>query len=816
MKKNISINISGIIFHIEEDAFDQLKDYLDSINRYFSSFNDSQEIISDIEGRIAEIFLSKLNDDKQVITLEDVESLKSTMGSIKDFQSIEEDFAEETAEDQHSGGRSFEDNTSKKLYRDEKRKLLAGLCAGIAHYFNVDPLWVRLLFFIILIGTGGILIPVYLVMWAVVPGNKELPGNKTLKKMFRDGESKVIAGVASGVANYFGVDVVIVRVIFVISLLVGGFGFLTYILLWIVLPEAKSVSDKVQMKGDPVTLSNIESNIKQNLNVKEDEDESIFVKLLLFPFRLVALIIEAIGKILGPFARLFVDMVRIIIGAVLVFTGIVSIISLVIALGAIIGVFSSDLADISFFHMGDLGVPLEAMTNGIPGWTIAAAVAASVIPFFFMILLGSSIIARRITFSSNTGWTLFAAFVVSLIVLAINVPMIAFNFSEEGEYKKIETYDLASKTAVLKLNRDGYDKYHMTNLKIRGHAGPEYRLEQVFESQGRSRSDAEENARMVKYNVEQRDSLLYFDSNFRFERHASFRAQRLNMTLYVPYGAKFMMDEDLRYILENTIYRHGYRISDMENNIWTFSPSGLECLTCSNYSNREKEEDYSDSEEEEETVVSTSPNYSDRDYDKSFRLDPFDRLEVEGAYTMYIEKSSDYGVYLVGPDDLVERIRVDQDGEDVLITILDYNEDFNITLDRDAVKIIVKTPGLTNLEVTGATQAYMSNFNLKRLKIDLLGASSLKADILVDDLEIELTGASELDITGRGNYMKADAMGASNIDAFGFKVKDAKLEAEGVSSIKAYVTDNVTMEESFISRIKVRGGAKVNGDIDRF
>ena len=69
MKKNISINIGGIIFHIEEDGFDKLKNYLDAINRYFSDFKDSQEIISDIENRIAEIFLAKLKDDKQVIYL---------------------------------------------------------------------------------------------------------------------------------------------------------------------------------------------------------------------------------------------------------------------------------------------------------------------------------------------------------------------------------------------------------------------------------------------------------------------------------------------------------------------------------------------------------------------------------------------------------------------------------------------------------------------------------------------------------------------------------------------------------------------------
>ena len=91
MKKNISINISGIIFHIEEDGYDQLKEYLESINRYFSAFDDSLEIIADIESRIAELFLAKLKEGKQIIGIEDVEELIATMGSIKDFQAAEED-----------------------------------------------------------------------------------------------------------------------------------------------------------------------------------------------------------------------------------------------------------------------------------------------------------------------------------------------------------------------------------------------------------------------------------------------------------------------------------------------------------------------------------------------------------------------------------------------------------------------------------------------------------------------------------------------------------------------------------------------------
>src|SRR4051812_41487866 len=96
MKKNISINISGIIFHIEEDGYENLRKYLDSINKYFSSFEDSSEIMADIESRIAEIFLTKLNEGKQVVTVEDVNALITTMGSVSDFKAAEEQ-TEQTA-----------------------------------------------------------------------------------------------------------------------------------------------------------------------------------------------------------------------------------------------------------------------------------------------------------------------------------------------------------------------------------------------------------------------------------------------------------------------------------------------------------------------------------------------------------------------------------------------------------------------------------------------------------------------------------------------------------------------------------------------
>ena len=111
------------------------------------------EILIDIESRIAEIFLAKLNEGKQVITSEDVTSLIATMGSVSDFKAAEEqelgaaEFAsEENKSKSQPSSSDHAREASKKLFRDQKRKIAGGICAGLGHYFNIDPVWPRLLF----------------------------------------------------------------------------------------------------------------------------------------------------------------------------------------------------------------------------------------------------------------------------------------------------------------------------------------------------------------------------------------------------------------------------------------------------------------------------------------------------------------------------------------------------------------------------------------------------------------------------------------------------------------------------------------------
>jgi phage shock protein PspC (stress-responsive transcriptional regulator) len=148
---------------------------------------------------------------------------------------------------------------------------LAGVLSGIAYYFNIDPLWIRFLYVLLFFGISilpsiaGFLFIAYIVMWIVVPASDELKEEKKIKKMYRDPDGKVLGGVSSGIAAYFGVDVVIIRLLFFASIFIAGTGLILYIIFWIILPEAKTLTDKMEMQGQPVTLSNIESNIKKSL-----------------------------------------------------------------------------------------------------------------------------------------------------------------------------------------------------------------------------------------------------------------------------------------------------------------------------------------------------------------------------------------------------------------------------------------------------------------------------------------------------------------------------------------------------------------------
>jgi phage shock protein PspC (stress-responsive transcriptional regulator) len=164
MNKTVNINLAGIFFHVDEDAYNVLKNYLDTIKMSFKNTEGSLEIIADIEARIAELFSELLQSKAEVISLKEVDEVIAIMGQPEDY--LDE---EALNEEQPSFDTQSSTNTNKKLYRDVNDRYISGVCSGIGHYVGLDSLWVRLLFILLLFISAGTIVPVYIILWVLVP-----------------------------------------------------------------------------------------------------------------------------------------------------------------------------------------------------------------------------------------------------------------------------------------------------------------------------------------------------------------------------------------------------------------------------------------------------------------------------------------------------------------------------------------------------------------------------------------------------------------------------------------------------------------------
>lgn len=792
MKKNISINIGGIIFHIEEDGYDTLRKYLDSINAYFSSYEDNSEILADIESRIAEIFLSKLSDGKQVVTKDDVASLIHTMGSVSDFKAAEEQGApqaesQKKSEDEFKKEASGNTSAGKKLHRDQRRKILGGVCAGLGHYFNVDPVWPRLLFALLVLGSYGSLMLIYIILWIFLPGSTELEEEGEVKKLFRDPEKKVIGGVASGVAAFFGADTTLIRILFVVFSIVGGLGFLIYVILWIALPEAKSITEKMQMQGEPVTLSNIETTVKKSLNEKEAEEESILAKIILFPFRLIAAILNGIAKGLGPLFSVLVEILRVGFGVLFVMIGLVMLISLFFSGGVFLGMVSSSHWMWWDMNTSGFGLPMEAIRNTFPTWVILTGFLMSIIPALFIALLGASVIAKRIIFKPIIGWSLFVLFFVCLAILSFKIPQTIYSFKEEGTHKEEITYVLNGKMPVFKLNEVGLEDYDVTSIRILGYEGKDIQVVKEFEAQGNTRKVAEDNAQMVEYNITQKDSILTFDSNITFKKDAQFRAQRLDIKLYIPFDQPFIIENELWQILDN--YGRHYSGKSKSSETWKITTSGLECTSCF-----------------------ISPQSSSARSEDQYGLADFDAIDISGLFNVRIEQGDEYSVEIQGSQQQKDHYHIYLENSTLVVDYDKENETYfwkNNLFEDDKVSIDITLPHLKELNVKGAGKIKFRGFEENDFEISLLGAVVADGHIEATSLSAELTGASFLDLEGEGSFMEADLTGASGLRAYGYEVDRAVIKALGASIAKVYVNETLEIDESFASKVSYRGDAQV-------
>lgn len=191
MKKTIKVNISGTIFHVDEDAFVILENYLNQLKKHFNSKSEGSEIITDIEIRIAELLQLKLSDDKQIIDLDDIQEVMEIMGKPEDI--IDPD--EPTSENQQT---TISSNTARKFYRDLDNNVAGGVCSGLGAHFNIDPIIIRVLFIVLAIPLAAFPVALYLILWIVIP-----PAITTQQKMDMKGGGYTISDIENSVKNEY-------------------------------------------------------------------------------------------------------------------------------------------------------------------------------------------------------------------------------------------------------------------------------------------------------------------------------------------------------------------------------------------------------------------------------------------------------------------------------------------------------------------------------------------------------------------------------------------------------------------------------------
>ena len=536
MNKTVNINLANTFFHIDEEAYAKLRRYLEAIKRSFSGTSGSDEIISDIEARIAELFIEKMQNDRQVITQKEVDEVITVMGQPEDYM-VDEDIFEDAP-----SSSSKAKSKGKKLYRNIDEKYIGGVCSGLEYYLGLDALWIRLIFLFLAIFTG--------------------------------------------------------------------FGFIAYILLWILVPEATTTSQKLDMRGEDINISNIERKVKEGFDdvaekIKNVDYEAVGDKVK----KGGKTIFDSLGDVILFLFKVFGKF----IGVILIITGAASLI------GLFIGMFTVSILDsvnIDGFNMYDL-----VNTTGIPIWLVSIlGFFAFGIPFFFLLYLGLKIVVKNLkSIGLVTKLSLLGLWLIAVITLTVFGIKNGISHASTGSVsEEKELLIQPSDTLLISMNNsDEYnavDNIHFGRMKL-GYNDDEKKVliskdvrftvkktrDSVMtikvrkDADGSSYSNAREKARAIDYTYTTDANSLVLNDYLTTDASNKVMDQLIRITIYVPEGTVVRFESNAKYHLGYGMdYDRDLYQSDVVDYTWKMDDDGvLNCLDCP----EEEEEDEDDGDD---------------------------------------------------------------------------------------------------------------------------------------------------------------------------------------------------------------------------
>ncbi len=517
MNKTVNINIGGLFFHIDEDAYQKLSRYFDAIKRSLSNSSGKDEIMKDIEMRVAELLTEKQKSDKHVINNKDVDEVIVVMGQPEDYR-IDDDGTETKSEP------FFASTNRKKLYRDKDRGLIGGVCTGLGHYFGVEAVWIKIIFLL---------------------------------------------------------------------LAFTSFGVIAYLILWIATPKAVTTSEKLEMTGEPVTISNIEKKVREEFEsvsnkFKNANYDEMGNQVKTGAERVAGGLGDIIMKIFGVFAK--------VLGSIILVFSAMSL------AGLFIGLFT-------FGTTSFIDAPwqryVEAVNyTDVPLWAFGLLCFLAIgIPLFFFLLLGLKLLVSNMkSLSAAVKYSLLAIWILavgSLVVIGIKQ---STESAFEGKVVTKENINIQpTDTLQIKFvsndffskNVDEHEEFIFTQdsakneviysnqisfeIKSTDKTQPYLQIEKLAD--GKSFKEANERAEKIRYGFKIVGNQLLLDNYLLTEMASKFRDQRVELYLYLPKGTVFVTDETVQHFDESDNDFFNLHHSSDEY-IYKVDENQVKCLNC--------------------------------------------------------------------------------------------------------------------------------------------------------------------------------------------------------------------------------------------
>ncbi|MES2702272.1 MAG: PspC domain-containing protein [Bacteroidota bacterium] len=567
MEKIININFQGRVIPIEESAYETLKQYTDGLRRHFAAEESSDEIIQDIENRIAELLTVRLKQGAPCINNIDINAVIDSIGRLEDIKAAEGE--EQVPPHSGSGDPVGAAPINGRFFRNTDDKVIAGVCSGIGIRMNIDPIVVRVIFVLLF----GALFWIYILLWLIVP-SQSIRTNTT-RRLFRNAEDKVLAGVCSGLAVYFRMDSWKVRLIFLLPLIVsvlfksmhvftwhmgiapgffiGSFGstfFILYVILWIALPYATTATDKMEMRGEKIDINSIKAASMARAGAPASRPMG-----------------SGLGRVIGILFKAFFLLIA---GS--------------IALGlfaALIGLVFAGTATMPFADF-----MLDNWNQYAIAWTGVALTLG--IPMLALIVW---MIRRLMGVRSNRhylGYVFSGLWIIGVVCALYMTGTIMRNFTTRAAVDDQLQVDQPS-TGRLYVNVatshgpwhasrhnrwfgdwEENDDFHIINndslwlntVKVNIEQSPDslFHVYQSRASRGVNQQQAQAHASNISFSIQQTDSILTLPRGFTVSKKDKFRNQQVLLTIEVPMGKAVQVSKDINDYSWFTINTRGHGV----------------------------------------------------------------------------------------------------------------------------------------------------------------------------------------------------------------------------------------------------------------